>query len=229
MMKQAAESYEILENGTRVFTDETHRFTSDGLLLAGFCPIEKQESICELGAGCGVVGFSLYDRGFRGRLCLVELNKAACGLLETSLCQNQMHNIEIHHGDLRAYKTARPFSLVVCNPPYYSGGPLPLHEGRAMARHALSGGIAEWCRAAASLLKDKGRLCLCYPPAGLPTLFGALCKNHLAPRKLQLVKHGPEKAPWLCLVEAAKAPGSKPFYPDGLRILPDKILERCEY
>ena len=68
------------------------------------------------------------------------------------------------------------------------------------------------------LLKDRGRFCLCYPPARLAQLFAALSANRLAPKRLRLVRKTPETPPWLVLVDARKNGGA------GLQILPDRIL-----
>ncbi len=209
---------ETLPGGTVVLTGPEHRFGTDALLLAGFAAPKPAWAAADLCAGCGIVLWALWDAGLRGPALAVEIDPAGVGLIEEAIGQNGAKNVEVHCGDLRTLRPPRLFDLVTANPPYFSEGPLPPQKGRALARHEVACTLEEVCAAAAGLLKDGGRFCLCYPPQRLAELFAALGQNRLEPKRLCFVRKSAEAAPWLVLVDARKNGGK------GLSVLPERIL-----
>ncbi len=209
---------ETLPNGTPVYTTQSHRISTDSLLLTAFCPVQKRFSACDLGAGTGLILLGLIDRGLAGRAVGVELNPAAAALLRQAADDAALGNVRVHTGDLREYKSDKPFDLVVSNPPYFAEGMPSPKAARAAARHAPPGFVPALCAAAHRLLKDGGRFCLCWPPARLAPMLAALQSRHLAAKRLQLVRKSPAAPPWLALIDARKAGG------EGLNVLPDIVL-----
>lgn len=209
---------ETLPNGTPVYTTQSHRVTTDSLLLTAFCPVHRRHSACDLGAGTGLILLGLVDRGLAGRAVGVEQYPDAAALLQKAAQDAGLANVAAHTGDLREYTCGRPFDLVVSNPPYFTEGQASPQAARAAARHAAGDFLPALCAAAHRLLKDSGSFCLCWPPARLAPLLAALQGQNLAPKRLQLVRKGPAAAPWLALLDARKAGG------EGLAILPDHIL-----
>lgn len=217
---------ETLPGGTRLFTDDTHRVGTDALLLAAFCAdgfnwatkAAKATSAVDLGAGCGILILSLIDAGLAGRAVGVEQDPAGAALLLRAAAENGLPNLEAVRGDLRDYRSPRPFDLALANPPYFAAGARSPHPARAAARHGDGCSIGEVCAAAARLLRDRGRFCLCWPPDRLADAFGALRGAGLEPKRMQLVRRAPEASARLALLEARKGGGV------GLKILPDRIL-----
>lgn len=218
-MEQDQTQREVLAGGTVVYTAPGHRILTDSLLLAAFCTPKPDASVLDLGAGCGTLALSLADRGHRGPITCVELEAEAAGLLRRSVSENGLEaQFRVVEGDLRQFKTPRPFDAVLANPPYFSSGAMPRQAARARARHDGDCTLEQLCRAAAKSLKDGGRLYLCIPPVRLAGLFRALAGADFAPKRLQLVRTEPEREPWLALVEGRRGGG------EGLRVLPDRIF-----
>lgn len=209
---------ETLPGGTRVYTTPHHRIGTDSLLLAEFADVRPGWSAIDLGSGCGILLLSLIDRGLAGRATGVELDPEGAELLSAAARENGLPFLESIEGDLRDFRADRLYDLAISNPPYYNSGLLPADGRRAVARHELSCTVGELCHAASRVLKDRGRFCLCYPPARLAELIAALQIRNLAPKRLQFVRKDPGAEPWLVLVDARKAGGT------GLSILPDRIL-----
>jgi tRNA1Val (adenine37-N6)-methyltransferase len=63
--------------------------------------------------------------------------------------------------------------------------------------------------ACAAVLKNRGRLWLCFPASRMPELMNALRVNRLEPKRIRAVCASTDKAPYLLLIEAVKnaAPG----------------------
>ena len=216
---------ERLANGTPVFITQSHRFGQDALLLAHFCRVRRVEAACDLGAGCGVIPLRWHDRGHRGPCLALDIAPAAVALLRASLAAGDAAgHITALVGDLRDLAVLRPYAqsrdVVACNPPYFTGGRVSPDAARAGARHELSCMMPDVCAAAALLLKDGGRLCVCQRPERLADVLCAMRGARIEPKRLQFVVARPEKAPWLVLVE-----GQKNRAP-GLRVLPQLVTAR---
>ncbi|MGD9560362.1 MAG: tRNA1(Val) (adenine(37)-N6)-methyltransferase [Oscillospiraceae bacterium] len=209
---------ETLPGGTRLYTTPDAPLTTDALLLAAFCTFRPGWAVCELGCGNGAVLLSLVDCGLRGPVVGVDCQPQALALLEKAVADGHISNVQAACQDLRGYKSARLFDMVLANPPYHTSGRLAQSEARALARHQLGATLQDFCTAAARLLKQRGRFCLCYPARQLAALFAALQESGLQPKRLQLVRKTPAAAPRLALIQARKAAGP------GLEILPDIVL-----
>lgn len=221
-----AVQYEIFTHGTRVRVNARHKFGADALLLAAFCGAKRLARVCDLGTGCGVIPLRLHDRGHRGMCLALDLAPEAIGLLEASVSENGAHHILPVCADLRAFhpRSVLPepeplFDLVTCNPPYFTGGFRSPTAAKAAARHEDTCTITDVCAAAAKMLGDGGRLCLCQRPERLADVLCAMRAVRIEPKRLQFVAAQPDKEPWLFLVEGQK--GRAP----GVRMLPLLVTE----
>lgn len=218
------ENWETLGNGVWLLTDQAHRFGEDALLLADFARPRSGERCCDLGTGCGIVAFQWRAQGAYNPIDGVELDGGAVELAKRSAAALQAGGrITFHHADwnrLEGVLPAGAYGLAACNPPYFppgSGG-VSRDEAAAAARHEPEPGLLPHLAAAAArLLKNGGRFCLCHRPERLCDVLEALRASGLEPKRLQLVQHRREASPWLLLCEARK--GGRP----GLRVLPPLV------
>lgn len=209
---------EVLTNGTTVYVDETHRFGTDALLLARFTRVRRDEQAADLCAGCGIIALEWYDGGHRGRCLGVEINPQAHELFARAVRQNGCANITPLCADIRALPPDGLLHAVACNPPYFTAGAPSQNAQRAAARHEISCTLGDAAAAAARLLRDGGRLCLCLPPQRLTDAMCEMRAHRLEPKRLCMVRQTAAHTPWLCLLEAQKNRKS------GLRLEPDICL-----
>lgn len=205
---------ELLANGTVVYIDETNRFGQDALLLAQFSAPHPTQTACDLGTGCGIIPLRWHDRGHRGICFAVELQSDAVNLMQRAVKENKINHMIPICGDLRSWRAEQSVDLVSCNPPYFKGGPRSPDIARAQARHEETCTLEDVCTAAADLLRDGGRLCICQRPERLADVISAMRAVKIEPKKMQFVAARPEKAPWLVLIEGQK------YRASGLRMLP---------
>lgn len=224
---------EELQGGTVVFVSRMHRFGTDAMLLSHFCRVHRAERAADLGSGCGIIPLRWHDAGHRGDALAVELQPEAAALLELALkepnpCTGELPRTHITAlcADLRtvdwaAVPNAGRFDVVCCNPPYFTGGFVSQKPGRAQARHQLACNTADVARAAAQLLRDGGRLCVCGRPAMLGQTMADCVAAGLQPKRLRFVRQRAENSslPWLFLLDSRKAGGV------GLAMEPDLIME----
>ncbi|MFI3168557.1 MAG: SAM-dependent methyltransferase [Faecalibacterium sp.] len=201
---------ETLSNGTQVYCSANHRFGTDALLLARFCPPRRDWKAVDLCSGCGIVALEWYDAGHRGSCTAVELSPEGSAQLAAALAAQGITSIHPHCGDLRAFppmpELQGQVQLIACNPPYFelqtgAQSALPAH---AIARHENECKLTDVCACAARLLKDGGRFALCHRPSRMAEVFAVLKQYRLEPKRLVFVKNKADGAPWLFLVEAQK-------------------------
>lgn len=217
---------EYLQNGLVLLQDDgLFPLGTDAMVLADFARIPRGAAVCDLCAGGGAVGFLLLAQDRSRSVTAVELQQAACELMERSVRKNALEErFRILRGDVRQIRSLLPrgsFRHVVCNPPYYpvgSGFP-PGDEAQAIARTELCCTPEDFCAAAKWLLPTGGSLWLVHKPERLAELCCALRAAALEPKRLRAVCPKPGSAPSLLLIRAVR--GGKP----GLDWLPPLVLK----
>ena len=212
--------WEKLSETIQIAINDAHRFGTDAFLLEHFAAVRGIDTVCDLCAGCGIIGLLMLRRERPPQsVTAVEIAPDAVELMrQTAEASSLMHFAPLR-GDLREIRTLLPahsFRLVTCN--------LCPEDSRRRARHEQeeSCTIGEVCDAAAWLLQYGGRFCLCQRPERLTDVLLAMRQAGLEPKRLRWVQQRPEKAPWLFLVEG-KA-GAKP----GLTVEPPLIVESAD-
>ncbi len=141
-----------------------HRIGTDALLLAAACPAEGR--ICDLGSGVGAVGLALLLAGAEEAV-LVEREPVFAALAAENIAVGRFDGrARLAAQDLFDRKAVlgeplladQSFDAVATNPPYdqsLAGRRTPSALKRAA--HAMAGGgLQDWLRAAARLLRDGG-------------------------------------------------------------------------
>lgn len=180
----------------------------DALALGAFAPVKPGWRVCDLGCGSGALLLLLAAREPALSLTGVELDPLAARTARENLTRNGLEG-EIRNGDLRQnLLPPGQFDLTVSNPPYF---PMGAGASAGPARSEETCALEELCAAAARLVKNGGRFALCHRPERLVDLFCALRAHGLEPKRLKLLRHGPEHPPSLALVDARKQgrPGLK--------------------
>lgn len=222
-------SWEPLSRQVSVAVSEVHRFNTDTILLAAFSLPKKGWRCADFGSGCGAIPLIWLARSAPQQVCAVELQQDACQLLRLSAEQNQLSSrFSVLNLDLRTIPEQRShltdlqeLDLIACNPPYKADGSgyKNPHDGRRVARHEDECTVEDVCRAAASVLKFGGRLCLCQRPERLCDVLQAMRAFKIEPKRLRFVQQRPGKEPSLFLVQGAL--GRQP----GLRVEPALMIE----
>ena len=185
---------------------------ADSLALGEFRTLKSRDRVLDLGCGGGLLLLLCAGREREISLFGVEVDPAAAALARENLAENGLTG-EILTGDLRTAPLPEKIDLVISNPPWYPRGSGATGGAGRMEDCSFS----ELCRAAARVLKPKGRFALVHSPERLTDLLGGLRGAGLEPKRLQFCRHGTDKPPYAVLLEAVK--GGKP----GLEILPDRM------
>ena len=108
--------------------------------------------------------------------------------------------------DASSEDTCGEVDVVFSNPPYMrrGSGKVNLHDEKTVARHEVFGGIDDFCRAGARLLKYGGDFYAVYPPDRLAELFDGMKKSFIEPKRMTLIYPDLSHRPCLVLVMGKK-------------------------
>ena len=202
--------------------DETHHiyqftegfsFGTDAVLLSGFISPRKNAIGAELGTGTGIIPLLLsIHKEFR-KIYALEIQKEYAELARENIAMNGFsEKIEVIEGDLKEVEKHIPFycDFVFSNPPYMKKetGAVNDNEKKRIARHEIACDIEDVCRAASSLLQDKGDFYCVYRLSRMAELFAAMRQYAMEPKNIVFVTPTPASSPELILVRGVK--GAKP-------------------
>lgn len=205
-----------------------YRFTEDAVLLAHFITPQPEDSILDLGAGCGIIALILAYRWPAVALTALEIQPRLADLARRNAAGNNLEaRLRVIEGDLRQSSDLleqEVFDWVVCNPPFHplATGRLNPQDEQAVARHEIHADLAAVLGAARYALRQNGRLALVYPATRAVSLLHELRSSGLQPKRLRMVHSHPKAPARLVLVEAARLAGEE------LTMLPPLFVAEVE-
>jgi len=170
-----------------------YRYSIDAVLLAGLTRFRPQDSVVDLGTGCGIIPLLLAFRKSVAHITGLEIQESLADIARRNVLLNELdQRIKILQVDLRKVEFAMlngPVDLVMSNPPYgiLARGRVNPFSEKAIARHELFGTLADVVQAAAKLLPRKGRLALIYPAKRLAGLLKEVSIGGFTPKQLTFI------------------------------------------
>ncbi len=211
--------FEVLEDmgmdGLKIVQDtRLYRFTSDSVLLSRFAKPKKRDTVADFCAGSGIVGFHFYalnrEKFSELPITLFEMQESLLNLAKKTAAYNGFTNFIFELGKLQEIPKEyhEKFSLVLCNPPYESGGFDNDEYHKAVCRKELTITLKEIAKAASYALKFGGRVCMLHRADRIAEVCYTLKAVNLEVKKIQFVGGRYGAKPYLVMVEAVK--GGKP-------------------
>lgn len=197
-----------------------YRFSLDPVLLCAFARVKAGERVADLGTGSGIIPLLLARKTPAERIVGVEIQPSLADRARRNVRLNGLEaRVQIVEGDVRHLgKGLAPetFQVVLANPPYRrveSGRKAPDAE-RAAARHELAGGLEDFLRAGAALLREGGRFYTIYLAERLTELLAGMSHQRLEPKRLRCIHSRSGEKARMVLVDGRK--GGRP----GLEVEP---------
>jgi tRNA1Val (adenine37-N6)-methyltransferase len=199
-----------------------YRFSIDAILLSSFVTLKKNETLLDIGTGCGIMPIYMSKKGFPNPMVGIEIQEELFLTAQKNRELNGLENVRFLHGDIRLLmETLKKtlFHVIVSNPPYTkenSGRKSP-GQSRLIARYESQIDLQTLLSISSALLGKKGRLYLVYPTKRFGELIYTAKKHRLEPKRLRFIHPKKEDTANLFLAEFVKEGGmqvtiEKPLY-----------------
>jgi tRNA1Val (adenine37-N6)-methyltransferase len=204
----------FLSGNVKIFQKKKgYRFSIDSILLAYFIRLKEGQKVVDLGTGSGVIPIILATKFKSTEIWGVEIQEELAEMAHRNIEMNHLQGrVHIVKGDARNLADrmeSEGFDIALTNPPYRKirSGRLNLEPEKAIARHEITGSLADMAKIAFRLLKPKASFYLVYPAVRIADLITCIRKSRLEPKQLRLVHPNVRKGAQLILVEAIKGGG----------------------
>lgn len=212
---------DLLEGNLKIIQNtELYRFTSDSVLLSRFARGKKGDTVADFCAGCGIVGMHFYALNPHiASVVLFEMQEELSQMSQRSIELNGLTNFFAIQTRLQEIgrEYDEKFSLILCNPPYETGGFEKEDYKKAICRKEITITLAEIVEIAAKKLRFGGRLAMINRADRMAEVLYMMKRVNLEPKRIQFVRGREGARPYLLMAEGVK--GAK----SGVEIMPDII------
>jgi tRNA1Val (adenine37-N6)-methyltransferase len=137
---------------------------TDAILLGAWATTVNPTAILDVGTGTGILALMLAQRFPNAVVEAVEIDEpASCQAAVNFAASPWSDRLSVTHAEVQDFPFVRPYSLMVCNPPYFHNSLKPDNDARRAARHDDSLSSGELAGAANRLLAQDGRLSVILP------------------------------------------------------------------
>jgi tRNA1Val (adenine37-N6)-methyltransferase len=203
-----------------------YRFSMDALVLAQHAIPCPDDTVLDLGTGCGIIPLILAYRHPTIKIYGVEVQTQLADIATHNIAENGMEDrIRILCKDLKRLKqnmTCGPVDLVVTNPPYrkLTSGRLNPNQQRAVARHEIKTTLSEVVETARCMLRTSGRFVIIYSAERLTDIIIQMRSAGIEPKYIRMIHSSPQMNAKRIIVEGKK--GTR----HGIKIGPPLIIYR---
>lgn len=139
---------------------------TDGVLLGAWVDVTDVRSALDIGTGTGLIALMLAQRLPQATITAVEIESAAAAEATANMQATPWaERLSVVEQSVQDFARASDvtFDLIVCNPPFFTGGALSPTRGRDTARHTIKLPNGDLLQAARRLLTPRGSLCVILP------------------------------------------------------------------
>lgn len=139
---------------------------TDSVLLGAWTNSAGRERVLDIGTGTGVIALIIAQNNPDAVVDGIEIDSDSADQAALNFNQSPFQDrLKVIHQAIQTYSEEHiePYDLLVCNPPFFTGGTLSETGGRNAARHTVKLPHADLIHAARKLLQDSGRLNLILP------------------------------------------------------------------
>ena len=176
---------------------------TDSVLLGAWVSCDKESRILDIGAGSGILSLMMAQRNEKTAIDAVEADPDAANLaklnVKLSPWPDQIHIFSTTIQDF-SVKAKQKYSLIICNPPFFTNSLKAPDKARNLARHNDSLPVAELLDCTANLLTENGNAAFIIPADAYENWRNEAAKLHLFPKYLTWVKSSPTHAPHRAMV-----------------------------
>ncbi len=185
-----------------------YRYNIDSVLLAKFARFKKEDRVCDLGAGVGVIGLLALFWGNVAHVTAIEVQEELASFAEQNLkkmnCEERMEVLSLNWKECPKKIKRKSFDVVISNPPYrkIKTGREPPDFQRAIAKYEVLGEMKNLIETSHSLLKPSGRFYVIYPCLRLEELILEIHQSKFKVQRMRFIHPYANRAANLVMIEA---------------------------
>ena len=144
----------------------TMKVGTDGVLLGAWSDVQGRKEILDIGTGTGVIAIMLSQRKLDSNVDGVEIDSTACLTAEKNMINSPFSDrLNVVKESIQdfAKTTRKEYDLIVCNPPFFTGGTLSAQTSRNEVRHTIKLPNGDLLNSVQRLLKKDGKFCVVLP------------------------------------------------------------------
>ncbi len=139
---------------------------TDAVLLGAWTPCDNETRILDIGTGSGILALMMAQRNPESVIDAVEIDDLASSVaIQNAMLSPWNDRINIIHDSFQHYSetSQHVYSLIICNPPFFSNSLKAKGNARILARHNDGLPITELLQGIFKLLTPQGKAALIIP------------------------------------------------------------------
>jgi len=139
---------------------------TDSILLGSWVDHSNPSLILDIGTGTGVIALICAQRWEDSDIYAVEIEAKLAQLAAENFAHSPWHDrLNIDHSSIQKFseESAQKFDLIVCNPPFFTGGTLSMHLDKNAVRHTIKLSHADLLLCVKKLLNANGIFAVVLP------------------------------------------------------------------
>jgi len=176
---------------------------TDAVLLGAWAKCENETRILDIGTGSGIIALMMAQRNHGIPIDAVEIESDAAELAKQNvLLSPWAGHITIYNDTISKFilQTIHTYSLIICNPPFFTNSLKTPGKARNLARHNDSLPVTELLDITSRLLSKEGKAAFVLPADAFEYWQEEAVKNNLFPERITHVKSSPAHKPHRFLV-----------------------------
>ncbi len=114
------------------------KVNTDSILLSAWVQVEGCRSILDIGTGTGLIALMMAQRNEKAKIDAVEIDKISHDeAVQNFIASKWSNRLKAFHQPIQEFKEEVEYDLIICNPPFFTGGTLSENQNRNNVRHTL--------------------------------------------------------------------------------------------
>ena len=177
---------------------------TDAVLLGAWTICKDEIRILDIGTGSGILALMMAQRNKGVPVDAVDLDQDAAKLATENVQLSPWNDqIQIFNTSIQAFSSqaANKYSLVICNPPFFTDSLKGPGKARNMARHNDSMSISDLLESTSKILAKNGKAAFIFPADAFDTWLKEGKRNSLFPSRVTHLKSSATTKPHRIMIE----------------------------
>ena len=167
---------------------------TDAVLLGAWVTCANETRILDIGSGSGILALMMAQRNANTPVDAIEIEYEASVLTKENINLSPWSSrIEAYHLSAQQFcnNTHNKYSLIICNPPFFTDSLKSPGESRNLARHNDTLAVSDLLEITSELLTDEGKASFVIPADALEKWKNEALRHGLFPMKITYARSSP--------------------------------------